>query len=88
MNFGFNPSIGGHSLGEHKNAGQIASILFKVMMVLGERGGGLITQTNLMGPCLQEGPYRVLAEYPDHPLMYENLCLGFRADLLNGVEQL
>lgn len=88
VNFGLEPTIGGHSPGEHKAAGQLASILFKTLMVLGERGGGEIVQTNLMGPCLQEGSHRILAVYPDQPLMFENLCAGFRADLAAGVEQL
>jgi hypothetical protein len=88
VQFALNPPIGGHTREEHKNAGQAASILFKVAMVLGERGGGTIKQMSLMGACKSEGEELILAQYPDSPLMYENLCAGFRADMLNGNEQL
>ncbi len=88
VNMGLEPTIGGHTAGEHHASGQLASILFKVLMVLGERGGGELVQTNLMGPCLAEGANKILAQYPEHPLLFENLCQGFRNDLLNGVEQI
>jgi hypothetical protein len=88
VSFGLLPTIGGHSAGEHKAAGQLASILFKTMMVLGERGGGELVQTNLMGPCLQEGAHRILAVYPERPMLFENLCSGFREEIAHGVEQI
>ncbi len=88
VSFGLEPTIGGHSAGEHKAAGQLASILFKTMMALGERGGGELVQTNLMGPCLQEGAHRILAVYPERPMLFENLCSGFREEIAHGVEQI
>jgi hypothetical protein len=85
------PPISDHSMEQHTKAGYAASVLFKVAMTLGERGRYEITQMNLVGKCLYDNhdkPTRQLAAYPERPLLFQNLCLGFRTVLGRGIPNL
>lgn len=87
---GLYPPIGQHTVEDHRKHALGGSILFKIAMTLCERMGmGVIKQASLVGACRDEAGHmdEIVAEYPDSPLMFENLCYGFRTVLLEGVGQ-
>lgn len=90
LHFRLVPSIQSHDLASHRFNAQAAAVLFKTMMTLAERSAGTIVQEALIGDCYTENKVqeRILAEYPQKPLLFENLCWGFRAVLGSGVPQL
>jgi len=86
IQFSIVPSIYTHSVEEHQQAALLASVLFQVAGVLGERFGGTVRQQSLVSVCREEGGYtRTLAVYPEEPMRHENICVGFRAVLRRGV---
>lgn len=90
ISMSLSPSIGSHDLHQHTVNSLGASIMFKVLMTLGEQVGGLVTQDSLVGGCRDESNgtgQLTLASYPEQPLMFEKLCWGFRQTLGKGVAQ-
>ena len=88
IHFTLFPVISGHTLPDHERDKDMAAVLFKTAQTIAERNDLAITQTALQGVCQKElGWTHIIASYPDHPLLFENLCWGFRAVLLHGVGQ-
>ncbi len=89
ITFALQPSITTHHQADHDINAARAGIMFETARVLAEKGNGTILQLSLVGYCLQEagGAQLTLAHYPDQPLMWEHLCLGFRQTLMRGVPQ-
>ena len=90
LQFRLEPAIGTHSEEEHRVNAPLAAIMYKVAMTLAERSGGSIEQQALVNECFFENGRRmerVLAVYPEQPLVFENLCLGFRTALMRGASQ-
>ena len=89
INLSLHPPIGPHTVEDHRTNALGGGIMFKLLMTLGEQLGADVTQDSLVGECrIESGDQRIaLASYPEQPLMFENLCLGFRQTLMQGVEQ-
>ena len=89
MEFKLNPSIGNHDTEAHVLNAATAAVVFKVAMTLAEMANATVMQGSLMGECQLEAGMGniILARYPLEPLLFANLCLGFRAVLMAGVPQ-
>lgn len=86
-----NPSIGEHSPENHAANAVSAAIMLKTAMTLAERIDGSVTQGSLVGVCKKENggnSQRLLGAYPEQPVLWENLCVGFREVLGGGIPQL
>ncbi len=93
ITFALQPSITTHNQADHDinaaRAGNASEDPIETARVLAEKGNGTILQLSLVGYCLQEagGAQLTLARYPEQPLLWEHLCLGFRQTLMRGVPQ-
>ena len=89
LHFKLTPSIGAHSPNDHLVNAPAAAVMFETMRALAERSNGTIQQLSLVGMCLLDNglQFRVLAEYPEKPLLFDRLCSGFQAVFLRGVPQ-
>ena len=89
LTFSLRPAIASHSQELHDVNGARAAILFETVRALAEKSAGTILQLSLVGKCAIEagGNQLTLAVYPDKPLLWEHLCLGFRQTLSRGIPQ-
>lgn len=71
------PTVGRYE--QHAERRVAASVMFEMAAKIAERVEGEIWHiANVIGCRRSDGMTSPLAVYPDHPLLYENLCPGFR----------
>lgn len=73
---------------EHADKRLAASLMMQTAALIAERTGATIWQeANVMGCVTPEHPSTaVVAVYPEKPLLFENLCLGWKEVLMQGSE--
>lgn len=58
-------------------------VMYEIATRYAEKIGGRIEQEGInVAECMGEGRTRLLAQYPELPMRYENLCPGFKAVFL------
>lgn len=69
---------------EHHAQRRIAAgVYFEIAAKYAEKVGGRIVQLSNVAGCAQGGTTeRTLAQYPEMPMLWENVCPGFRAAIL------
>lgn len=87
MTFSLVPSISNHTEEHHRMAGIMPCVVNQLCAVIGEKANSTIFQMSLRGDCQDEGHARLLGAYPEFPIQFENMCLGFRTVLEHGVMQ-
>lgn len=72
------------TMAEHSHKRLAASVYFEIAARYAEKVDGKIAQHSNIGACIADGvTEKVLAEYPNHPLDWQRICVGF-ADVLAG----
>jgi hypothetical protein len=72
-------------MAEHSHKRLAASVYFEIAARYSEKVDGKITQHSNIGQCIQDGvTEKVLAEYPEHPLDWQRICIGFAEVLAGG----
>ena len=70
---------------QHKGKRIAASVYFEICAKYAEKVNGLIVQEATVDACIKD--HKVpLAHYPDDPLLWQNVCVGFRSVLLGQNE--
>lgn len=73
------------SMAEHSHKRLAASVYFEIAARVAEKTDGKITQHSNIGQCVQDGvTQKVLAQYPQHPLDWQKICVGFAEVLAGG----
>ena len=75
---------------EHHFGKRLAvGVCFEIAAKYAEKVGGEIYQLSNIGLCKADGLDRhLLASYPSMPLQFSQICPGFKAELLRGVEEM
>lgn len=78
-----NPSIS--MMAHHSDKRLAAGVYFEIAARYAEKTDGKITQMSNIGACIEDGiSQKVLAVYPDHPLDFNKICVGFQEVLSGG----
>lgn len=77
------PSIS--MMSHHSNKRLAASVYFEIAAKYAEKVNGTVTQLSNIGACIEDGvSAKVLAQYPDMPLDWTKICVGFAEVLAGG----
>ncbi len=78
-----NPTIS--MMSHHSDKRIAASVYFEIAARYAEKVDGTVTQLSNIGACIADGvSQKVLAQYPDHPLDWSRICVGFAEVLAGG----
>lgn len=73
------------SLDGHNGKRITAGVYFELAAKYAEKVGGKVTQLSNVAACAgQGGQNKVLAVYPDQPLNWEAICMGFAEVIAGG----
>ena len=72
-------------MSHHSDKRLAASVYFEIAAKYAEKTNGTITQMSNIGACIEDGvSAKVLARYPDEPLDWDKICVGFAEVLAGG----
>ncbi len=72
-------------MSHHSNKRIAASVYFEIAAKYAEKVDGTVTQMSNIGACVADGvSSKVLAVYPDSPLDWGKICVGFAEVLAGG----
>jgi len=78
-----NPTIS--MMSHHSDKRIAASVYFELAAKYAEKVDGTVTQLSNIGACVEDGiSMKVLAQYPEHPLDWAKICVGFAEVLAGG----
>jgi hypothetical protein len=77
------PSIS--TMAHHSGKRLAASVYFEIAAKYAEHVDGKVTQLSNIGACVEDGvSAKVLAQYPEHPMDWQKICVGFAEVLAGG----
>jgi len=68
---------------QHHGKRRTAGVYFEIAARYAEKVNGIITQHSNVGSCITDGVrMRPLASYPEVPLQFDQVCIGFRREFM------
>ena len=82
LELSISPSVSNYD--QHAQKRLAAGVYFEIAAKYAEKVGGSITQLSVVAGCKDtlEPANHVAAQYPEHPLLFEGVCPGFRETFL------
>jgi hypothetical protein len=79
------PSVSQYA--HHADKRVSSGVYFEIAAKYAEKVGGVITQLSNVSGCTEGGvSEHILAQYPEQPLRWEQVCPGFRETILGAAD--